>query len=187
MDISVKWSVKSCPYDIVNIEVSLTEKEMQLYQENRKAYTDFLRRSHINPSKPDGWRQFIMQSARSAEGRRAMSCYREQKRLAQAASAKFTELWRLLNMHAMDQVIIFTDDNNMAYKIGSQMLLSVITHKSKMKDRKQLLEAFREGKLKVLVTSKVLNEGVDVPEAQVGIVVSGSGAVREHVQGLDGF
>ena len=29
-----------------------------------------------------------------------------------------------------------------------------------------------------------LNEGVDIPEANVAIVVSGSGAVREHVQRL---
>jgi superfamily II DNA or RNA helicase len=36
----------------------------------------------------------------------------------------------------------------------------------------------------VLVTSKVLNEGVDVPAANVGIIVSGSGSVREHVQRL---
>ena len=36
----------------------------------------------------------------------------------------------------------------------------------------------------MLVTSKVLNEGVDVPEAAVGIVVSGSGSSREHVQRL---
>ena len=36
----------------------------------------------------------------------------------------------------------------------------------------------------MLVTSKVLNEGVDVPQASVGIIVSGSGSVREHVQRL---
>jgi superfamily II DNA or RNA helicase len=34
------------------------------------------------------------------------------------------------------------------------------------------------------VTSRVLNEGVDVPEASVGVVVSGSASVREHVQRL---
>ena len=36
----------------------------------------------------------------------------------------------------------------------------------------------------MLVTSKVLNEGVDVPEANIAIVVSGSGSIREHVQRL---
>ena len=33
-------------------------------------------------------------------------------------------------------------------------------------------------------TSRVLNEGVNVPEANVAIVLSGSGSVREHVQRL---
>ncbi|MCA9070813.1 MAG: hypothetical protein KDA84_17910, partial [Planctomycetaceae bacterium] len=31
---------------------------------------------------------------------------------------------------------------------------------------------------------KVLNEGIDVPSANVAIVLSGSGSVREHVQRL---
>ena len=35
-----------------------------------------------------------------------------------------------------------------------------------------------------VVTSKVLNEGVDVPAANVAVVISGSGSVREHVQRL---
>ncbi len=35
-----------------------------------------------------------------------------------------------------------------------------------------------------VVTSKVLNEGVDIPTANVAVVVSGSASVREHVQRL---
>ena len=35
-----------------------------------------------------------------------------------------------------------------------------------------------------IVTSKVLNEGVDIPDANVAVVVSGSASVREHVQRL---
>ncbi len=35
-----------------------------------------------------------------------------------------------------------------------------------------------------MVTSKVLNEGVDIPDANVAVVISGSGSVREHVQRL---
>ena len=47
-----------------------------------------------------------------------------------------------------------------------------------------MLSDFRSGDISILITSNVLNEGVDVPEASVGIVVSGSGSVREHVQRL---
>ncbi|NIM45945.1 MAG: ATP-dependent helicase, partial [Nitrososphaeria archaeon] len=34
------------------------------------------------------------------------------------------------------------------------------------------------------VTSKVLDEGIDVPEASLGIIVSGTGSSREFVQRL---
>jgi superfamily II DNA or RNA helicase len=35
-----------------------------------------------------------------------------------------------------------------------------------------------------LATSKVLNEGVNIPAASVAIVLSGSGSTREHIQRL---
>jgi len=35
-----------------------------------------------------------------------------------------------------------------------------------------------------VVTSQVLNEGVDIPAANVGIVLSGTGTVKENVQRL---
>jgi superfamily II DNA or RNA helicase len=41
---------------------------------------------------------------------------------------------------------------------------------------------FKEGKLRALVSAQVLNEGVDVPDAEVGIIVAGNRGEREHVQ-----
>jgi superfamily II DNA or RNA helicase len=72
----------------------------------------------------------------------------------------------------------------MAYRIGKLFFLPVLTHLTKLKERENFLQAFRQGDYSILVTSKVLNEGVDVPDANVAIVVSGSGSVREHVQRL---
>ena len=72
----------------------------------------------------------------------------------------------------------------MAYRLGRKFLLPVLTHHTKLKEREVFLNSFRSGDYSILITSKVLNEGVDVPEANVAIVVSGSGSVREHVQRL---
>jgi len=51
-------------------------------------------------------------------------------------------------------------------------------------ERSQILSRFADGTYGAVVTSKVLNEGVDVPDANVAVVLSGSGSVREHVQRL---
>ena len=49
-------------------------------------------------------------------------------------------------------------------------------------ERQATLARFRAGELRALVSAQVLNEGVDVPEAEVGIVVAGRMGEREHVQ-----
>lgn len=171
------------PYDVVSVEVPLTPEEKRLYDEARERYVDFLRRYRIDFSQ-GGWMEFVRKAARLPGGKEAMRAYREQRRLAQAAQAKLTQLWRILQEHSDDRIIVFTDDNEMAYKIGCEFVLPVLTHQTRLPERRRMLEAFRSGELTAIVTSKVLNEGVDVPEARIGVVISGSGGVREHVQRL---
>jgi superfamily II DNA or RNA helicase len=172
------------PYDVITIKVDMTEKEIEQYREQRAIYTSFVKAQHINFSQPNGWMQFVAISSRTPGGRAAMQAFRKQKKMAQAAGGKLVALWRILTQHVGERVIVFTDDNEFAYQIGSKYFLPVLTHRTKTAERKKMLESFRNGKLSVLVTSKVLNEGVDVPEASIGVVMSGSGTVREHVQRL---
>ncbi|MBF0440990.1 MAG: DEAD/DEAH box helicase family protein [Oligoflexales bacterium] len=172
------------PYDVVNIQVPMSDEEYGLYREARETYVAFLRRNRISFAKGMDWIEFVKKASYCPGGREAMKAYRDQKRLAQSSKSKLQEIWRILLEHRGERTIIFTDDNALAYNIGSEFILPVLTHKTKDCERKYLISAFRNGEIEVLVTSKVLNEGVDVPEAAVGIVVSGSGAVREHVQRL---
>ncbi len=171
-------------YQAEVLEVALDPDEAAAYREARAEYVAFIRTHGIDFSAPDGWAQFLAAAGRSPEGRQAMRAYREQRRLARSGRAKLRALWQLLREHAGERCLVFTDDNDTAYRIGSEFVLPVLTHHTKGGERKRLLDAFRAGALPVLVTSKVLNEGVDVPEASVGIIVSGSGSVREHVQRL---
>ncbi|MEM9694840.1 MAG: helicase-related protein, partial [Myxococcota bacterium] len=93
-------------------------------------------------------------------------------------------LVNLLHKHASDRVLIFTDSNATVYTISETLLIPAITHQTKVKERSQILADFNAGVLTSVVTRKVLNEGVNVPEANVAIVLSGNGSVREHVQRL---
>ena len=47
-----------------------------------------------------------------------------------------------------------------------------ISHQTDSKERRRILAAFESGELPVLATSRVLNEGVDLPAAEVAIVLS---------------
>jgi len=171
-------------YDVVTIEVEMKSDEREKYEIARKCYIDFLRQENINMNQLNGWKLFLKKTCQSTKGREAFKAYLLQKQLTQASSAKEDHIWKLARKHYKDRIIIFTQDNEMAYRIGKRFFWPVLTHNTKIKERTDFLEQFRNGKYCVLVTSKVLNEGVDVPEANVGIIVSGSGSIREHVQRL---
>ena len=171
-------------YETRRLRVHLSEDERERYQTSRAIYLDFLRAHRIRMGSPSGWTRFLTLSAQSEAGRRAFFAYREQKAIAEASEAKIRLLERLLESHRSDRVLIFTNDNDTVYRVSRQFLIPAITHQTKVKERREILERFNRGVYPMLVTSKVLNEGVDVPEANVGIVLSGSGSVREHVQRL---
>jgi superfamily II DNA or RNA helicase len=90
----------------------------------------------------------------------------------------------LLHRHRQDRTLLFTQDNATAYEISTRFLVPAITHQTRVTERSDILKGLAEGRYRAVVTSKVLNEGVDVPDANVAIIVSGSGSVREHVQRL---
>ncbi|MBS2016584.1 MAG: DEAD/DEAH box helicase family protein [Deltaproteobacteria bacterium] len=171
-------------YDVVRVSVDLTPEERREHDGERALYLGFVAKNGIRFSSPRGFSDFVVRSARSAEGRRAMRAYRRQRQLAFAASAKLAYVAHLLDRHAHDRAIVFTQDNATAYEVARRFLVPVITHQTKVKERSEILEGLRDGSYAAVVTSKVLNEGVDVQAANVAIILSGSGSVREHVQRL---
>jgi superfamily II DNA or RNA helicase len=113
-----------------------------------------------------------------------MAAYRRQREIAFAAPAKLDYVALLLDRHRDDRTLLFTQDNATAYEISRRFLVPIITHETRVRERSEILAGLAEGSYGAVVTSKVLNEGVDIPDAAVAIVVSGSASVREHVQRL---
>jgi superfamily II DNA or RNA helicase len=171
-------------YRVETLYVNLTPDERLHYERAREIYRTFLQEAGIDMRQPDGWTRFLVVAHRSPEGRQAYLAYREQRALALAAPAKLNLLGRLLDRHNGDRVLIFTHDNATVYTIARQFLVPVITHQTKTKERREVLLRFNSGAYPIVATSRVLNEGVNVPEANLAIILSGSGSVREHVQRL---
>jgi superfamily II DNA or RNA helicase len=171
-------------YRTKQIYVDLSPEDQESYRRVREQYRSFVEARGIGMGGPHGWQRFIQESYRSHEGRAAFLAYREQKRLAQAAPAKLQRLKDLLEQHRDDRVLIFTYDNATVYLIARRFLVPAITHQTKTRERRLILQRFHSGEYPIVVTSQVLNEGVDIPAANVGIILSGTGSVREHVQRL---
>jgi superfamily II DNA or RNA helicase len=171
-------------YETERVSIELSPEERREHDAERAIYREFVTSHGIRMSQPSGWGEFIMLSSRSAEGRRAMAAYRRQRAIAFAPAAKLDYLDHLLHAHRTDRAILFTQDNATAYEISRRFLVPVLTHQTKVRERSEILAGLAAGTFHAVATSRVLNEGVDVPDANVAVILSGSGTVREHVQRL---
>jgi superfamily II DNA or RNA helicase len=79
-------------------------------------------------------------------------------------------------------VLIFTADNEAAYAIAREHLVMPLTCDIGRQERDDVLERFRRGDIRTLVSARVLNEGLDVPDADIAVIVGGALGEREHVQ-----
>jgi superfamily II DNA or RNA helicase len=168
-------------FDIITVRVDLTDEERARYE--RLSATFRATHAIYRRLDPAGtWREFVAAAGRTAEGRAALQAWRESRRLVSMSSAKRRAVAELLTRHRNARVLVFVADNQAAYTISSENLVMPLTCDIGRKERADALERFRRGELRALVSARVLNEGLDVPDADVAIVVGGAQGEREHVQ-----
>ena len=172
-------------YRTERVRVDLTEEERRQYDADYALYAGYFRAQRLHTTHGAGWYQELMRrSAFERDARRALLARLRILRLLALAANKLDALDRLLREHFHDQVLIFTESNETVYAIARRHLVPAITHETKAHERKAILDGFRAGSYRVVVTSRVLNEGIDVPEAKVAIVLGGTTSAREYIQRL---
>lgn len=171
-------------YDLRTIKTELTAEEQKEYERCTRVYRGYLSRRGISLRTPADFRRFVILSGRDPRAREALLARHRARAIALNSRAKIEVLRGLLREHVKDRVLIFTEHNELVRRISKAFLLPAITHRTSKEERRHNLARFREGTYKVIVTSKVLDEGIDVPEANVGIILSGTGSTREFRQRL---
>jgi DNA repair helicase RAD25 len=170
-------------YEVKRIRIDLTDEESVEYDKNYSFYTNFLRKHNIRMGR-DSFKRFIFVASRGEDGRKAILSRNRAREIAMNSEAKIEALRKIIEEHREDRMIIFTELNSLVYRISKEFLMPAITYQTPPKEREELMNFFRKGDYERIVTSKVLEEGIDVPEASVGVIVSGSGSVRQYRQRL---
>jgi superfamily II DNA or RNA helicase len=172
-------------YRTERIRIDLTPAERTTYDQCYDTYTGYVREARLRESHGGAWwHEFTRRSAYERQARRAKVAELKLKEIVHQAQGKLGALDRLLREHRDQQMLIFTAHNRFAYEIARRHLVPAITHQTKAAERKAILDSFRQGSYRAIVTSRVLNEGIDVPEAKVAVVLGGSATAREYVQRL---
>ncbi|WP_372911860.1 DEAD/DEAH box helicase family protein [Salinigranum sp.] len=171
-------------YDIKRLEVSLSESERRRYDEAQETFVDYLRTSNLDMQSGADYQKLVMRSGNDPRAREALLAKQRARRVMMNADAKVDALERILDRHRDDRVIVFTAHTDLVYHLSERFLLPAITNETGAEERRGILERFREGTYSRVVTANVLDEGVDVPDANVAVVLSGSGSEREFTQRL---
>jgi len=169
------------PFDCLRLAVCLGAEERDAYRHAhalfQEAYARFRR-----GGQGVTWSEFVRAASASSEGRRALAAFHEARRVVAMAKGKLELAEELLGHHRDERVLIFTAENTAAYALSRRLLIPAITCDIGRAEREAILARLREGTLRAVVSARVLNEGVDLPEARIGIILGGHLGTREHVQ-----
>ena len=172
-------------YRTERVRVALTESERIAYDADYAIYAGFFRSRQLQKTHGGAWLMELMRlSAFDRDARRALLARQRILRLLAGSAGKLAALDKLLREYSHEQILIFTENNEVVYEISRRYLVPALTHETKSAERKHILDGFQAGMYRAIVTSKVLNEGVDVPEAKIAIVLGGTSSSREYIQRL---
>lgn len=106
-------------------------------------------------------------------------------RMASENPCKLDALRALLSKHDGERILIIGHYISQLQELHEALGVPVITGRMPNPEREELYEAFREGREKVLLVSKVGNFAIDLPDANVAIQISGTfGSRQEEAQRL---
>lgn len=132
----------------------------------------------------DFFGELIRRSGSDPSARQALRAHHQARMIALNAEDKLQEVARLLAHHRNDKVLIFSEYTALVDRISRALFIPALTYRTAPDERKAILQAYRAGAYSKLVAGRILNEGVDIPDANIAIVVSGNSTPREHIQRL---
>ena len=189
------------PFDVILVMVDLAPNERAVYDEATHrmaaARAQLIARSLV-PTEPVGaFLPALVALARgddddAATARAYLRAMQDRRHQLDAASAKLDALGQIATVAAgaggrADRTIVFTQSieaaEDAASVLGTAGCRAAALHSGlRARDRRALMQRFRDGSLDALTAPQVLDEGIDVPEADLGVVLGASRSRRQMVQ-----
>lgn len=115
----------------------------------------------------------------------AVATVREKHKIASMNPDKLPVVSKIIEQHPDDKILVIGQYLQQLDEIVEMLGCPIITGKTPTAERDKIYQEFREGKIRVLVVSKVANFAIDLPDASLAIQVSGTfGSRQEEAQRL---
>lgn len=92
--------------------------------------------------------------------------------------AKREAIKRLIHRHESEKILVFVDWIEQGEQLSSELSVPFICGETSHDERERRYEEFRNGDIDVLIVSRIGDEGIDLPDAEVAILASTRGSSR---------
>ncbi len=164
---------------IITVKVKLSKDEKEEFEGLRKLYRSLA-----------GYRTFkeVLEAALKGDERakKALRIHNRMRSILSASKSKIDKAVEIARREYSrgNKIIIFTQYVDQAEEIAQRLNAYLLTGEIPPEKRKRTLREFREAPSGILVVTTVGDEGLDIPDANVGIIVSGTGSRRQFIQRL---
>jgi len=169
-------------FKIKTIKVKLSRSEKERMKALLSKYIEYIRSNVLVKDRLKAFQIVVKKAIHDPWALEALFSLKKARRIALLPREKIFVLERILKKHKYDKVLIFTRSSSTACLISYLFGIPNITHKTPPDVRYQLLRMLKNGELSKIVSSKVLEEGIDIPDIGVVIIVSGTASDREMIQ-----
>ncbi|NON61800.1 DEAD/DEAH box helicase, partial [Acidianus sp. RZ1] len=165
------------PYDVIQVSVYLSKTERQRYKDLTNKFRVFSKGKRVTD---------LVTLAKNGDYNaiNALKIYSEIKKLIGNAENKTVKLREILEKEKGKKILIFTQYVEQAESIAREFNAMLVTGKMIKSDRKEILKRFKTSAEGRLVLTTVGDEGLDIPDASVGIIVTGTSSRRQFIQRL---
>ncbi len=100
--------------------------------------------------------------------------------IASKNPAKTGVIGDLLEKHEDDKTILFCDWIEQGEELAEEFDIPFVSGETDFEEREEYFQDFRDDELTTIIVSRIGDEGLDLPDAEVGIIASGQGGSRRQ-------
>ncbi len=167
------------PYRIIEERVELSPQERKEYLSYLEAYRRFAMGRRFEQ---------LLELARRGDryAQMALKAHAKMRMVVQMSESKLAKVREIVSreLRRGSKILVFTQYVEQAKKLAEVLDAPLLIGELDTATRKRVLDDFKSGRSRVLVVTTVGDEGLDIPDANVGILVSGTGSRRQFVQRL---
>lgn len=170
-------------FDVFRVPVFLNERERVRYDQLSEVVSSYVYERRQEDSNFT-WKTLCAETQSSGEAGIILRAYREKKSIEDRAEEKLRVLEDLFRLHRGTPMIIFAGSNAMARDVSSRFLIPCLLNHCGKAERVDYLDGLRDGVYPAIVANQVLDEGVDLPEVKIAVVIGGMASTRQAKQRL---